>query len=171
MPIPLAAWCKECVCDRSCAGISGSNPTRGMVVSCECFVLYCRGLCVMPIIRPEEFYRVWCLILCEASIMRRPWPTRTFGAKGEKKFRGEYYVYLLSLSCSLPFGGLRIFSENSRSSKTPKFNNLSGRGPSEIIHLFLHTAARNSAFTISAIVEADLQNVDYIKISCQERQH
>ena len=63
MPIALAAWCKECVCGRSCAGIPGSNPTGGMDVSCEFCVLPGRGLCVGLIIRPEEFYRVWCLTL------------------------------------------------------------------------------------------------------------
>ena len=63
MPISLTVWCKECVCGRSCAGISGSNPTGGMDVSCECCVLPDRGLRVGLIIRPEEFNRVWCLTL------------------------------------------------------------------------------------------------------------
>jgi hypothetical protein len=37
---PTVAWCRECVCGRSCAGISGSNPTGGVgvpvsVVCCQ----------------------------------------------------------------------------------------------------------------------------------------
>jgi len=30
-------------------------------VSCECGVLSGTGLCVGPITRPEESYRVWCV--------------------------------------------------------------------------------------------------------------
>ena len=36
-----------------------------------------RGLCDGPITRPEESYRLWCVVVCglETSWMRRPWPT------------------------------------------------------------------------------------------------
>jgi hypothetical protein len=46
-------------------------------VCCECCVLSGRGLCVGLITRPAESYRLWCVSECdcEASIMRRPWPT------------------------------------------------------------------------------------------------
>ena len=58
--IPAAAWTKPWVCERSLAGISGSNPPGGMnvSVSCECCVLLGRGLCDRPITRPEESHRV-----------------------------------------------------------------------------------------------------------------
>jgi hypothetical protein len=48
-----------------------------MFVCCECCVLSGRGLCDELITRPEESYRVWCVVVCdlETSIMRRPWPT------------------------------------------------------------------------------------------------
>jgi len=48
-----------------------------MSVCCECCVLSGRGLCVGLIIRPEESYRLWCVVVCdlETSRMRRPWPT------------------------------------------------------------------------------------------------
>jgi hypothetical protein len=36
-------------------------PEAWMSVSCECCVLSGRGLCVGPIIRPEESYRIWCV--------------------------------------------------------------------------------------------------------------
>jgi hypothetical protein len=44
--------------------------------SCECCVLSGRGLCDGPIPRPEESYRLWCVIVCdpETPRMRRPWP-------------------------------------------------------------------------------------------------
>jgi hypothetical protein len=52
-------------------------PGAWMSVSCECCVLSGRGLCVGPITRPEESYRLWYVSECdrEASIIRRPWPT------------------------------------------------------------------------------------------------
>jgi hypothetical protein len=56
LPIPVAARSKAWVCGRSFAGISGSNPTRGMDVSCERFILSGRGLFDGPITRPEESY-------------------------------------------------------------------------------------------------------------------
>jgi hypothetical protein len=58
MPIPAAARSK----DRLVAGITGSNPARGMDVCLLCLyvVLSCvgRGLCDGLITRPEESYRV-----------------------------------------------------------------------------------------------------------------
>ena len=43
----------------------------------ECCVLSGRGLCDELITRPEESYRLWCVVMCEleTSWMRRPWPT------------------------------------------------------------------------------------------------
>ena len=48
-----------------------------MFVCCECCVLPGRGLCDELITRPEESYRVRCVVVCdlETSWMRRPWPT------------------------------------------------------------------------------------------------
>ena len=44
-------------------------------VCCKCCVLSGRDLCDGPIPRPEESYRLWCVIVCDlqASRMRRPW--------------------------------------------------------------------------------------------------
>jgi hypothetical protein len=35
-----------------------------------------RGLCDGPITRPEESYRLWCVLVCDVgtTVMRRPWP-------------------------------------------------------------------------------------------------
>jgi hypothetical protein len=45
-------------------------------VSSEYCVLSGRGLCDGPILRPEGFYRLWCVIVCDllTSRMRRHWP-------------------------------------------------------------------------------------------------
>ena len=42
-----------------------SNPTEGMDVFCECYVLSGRGLCDGLITRPEESYRLWRVFVCD----------------------------------------------------------------------------------------------------------
>jgi hypothetical protein len=44
---------------------------------CECCVLSGRGLCDELITRPEESYRLCCVVVCDlgTSRMRRPWTT------------------------------------------------------------------------------------------------
>ena len=51
-------------------------PGAWMFVCCECCVLSGRGLYDELITRPEESYRLWCVVVCdlETSRMRRPWP-------------------------------------------------------------------------------------------------
>jgi len=76
--MPVAARFKAWVCDRLLAGIAGSNPAGAwMRVSCECCVLSGRCLYDGPI-RPPESTTKCGVSECdrEASIMRRPWPTR-----------------------------------------------------------------------------------------------
>jgi len=36
-----------------------------MFVCCDCFVLSGRGLCDELITRPEESYRLWCVVVCD----------------------------------------------------------------------------------------------------------
>ena len=64
---------------RSHADIVGSNPTGDMDV-CLLWVLFMlsgRGLCDELITRPDESYRLRCVVVCdlETSWMRRPWPS------------------------------------------------------------------------------------------------
>jgi len=49
----------------------------GEWMSVECVVLSGWGLCDELITRPEESYRLWCVVVCdlETSWMRRPWPS------------------------------------------------------------------------------------------------
>jgi hypothetical protein len=39
-------------------------PGAWIFVYCECHVLSGRGLCDELIIRPEESYRMWCVVVC-----------------------------------------------------------------------------------------------------------
>jgi hypothetical protein len=72
-PVSVAACSKAQVCGRSPAEIVGSNPTEGMGI-CESRVLSGRGFFDELITRPEESYRLWCIVVCdlETSGMRRP---------------------------------------------------------------------------------------------------
>ena len=49
-------------------------PGEWMSVCCDCCVLSGRGLCDELITRPEESYRLWCVVVCdlETSRIRRP---------------------------------------------------------------------------------------------------
>ena len=53
-----------------------------MSVSCNCCVLSGRVLCAWLITRPEESYRLWCVVVCdiETSWMGRPGPTKGGGS-------------------------------------------------------------------------------------------
>ena len=81
-------------------------PGTWMFVCCECCVLSGRGLCDELITRPEESYRLWCVVVCdlETSWMRRSWPTEGCRSKTKlckcysKMLRMKYkyisYVYM-----------------------------------------------------------------------------
>ena len=62
-------------------------PGAWMFVCCECCMLSGRGLCDELITRPEESYRLRCVVVCdlETSRMRRPWPALGRSAIGKKK--------------------------------------------------------------------------------------
>ena len=64
-PVPVASRSKAWVCGRSPAETVGSNPTGGMDVCCECFVLSGRSLSDDLITRPEEYYRLWCVVVSD----------------------------------------------------------------------------------------------------------
>ena len=42
-----------------------------MLVCCECCVLSGRGLCDELIPRPEESYRLWCVIACDLDSLKK----------------------------------------------------------------------------------------------------
>jgi len=71
-----------------------------MSLCCECCVLSGRGLCDELITRPEESYRLCCVVVCdlETSRMRRPGPTGGYRAKRKKNDS-----MLLNLKCWQPW--------------------------------------------------------------------
>jgi len=66
-------------------------PRAWMSVCCECCVLSSGGTCDELITRPEESYRLWCVVVCdlETSWMRRPWPVGGCCAKNKQTYGGE----------------------------------------------------------------------------------
>ena len=63
MLVPVVMRSKAWVCRRSPPENVGSNPTEAwMSVCCECYVLSGRGLCDELITRPEESFRLWCVV-------------------------------------------------------------------------------------------------------------
>jgi len=72
-----------------------------MFVCCECCVLPGRGLCDELITRPEESYRIWCVVVCdlETTSKKRPWPTggcrpRTHKQKIQLRYEESSNLYL-----------------------------------------------------------------------------
>ena len=61
-------------------------PAAWMFVCCECCVFSGRGLCDEMITRPEESYRLWCVVVCDLEIsrLRRPWTALGHSAKKKK---------------------------------------------------------------------------------------
>ena len=57
-------------------------------------MLSSRGLCVGLITRPEESYRLWCVIVCdlESSRKRRPWPSG--GCRAKNKLTNKQHIYI-----------------------------------------------------------------------------
>ena len=57
-----------------------------MFYCCECCVLSGRGLCDELITRPEESYRLFCVVVCDpdTSTMSRRWPVLERSAIGKE---------------------------------------------------------------------------------------
>jgi hypothetical protein len=87
LPVPVAARSKAWVYGCSLAGSVGSNPTRVMDVSLFWVLCVVRSLCDKLITRPEESYRLWCVVMCDlkTSRMSRSWPPLGRSATAKKK--------------------------------------------------------------------------------------
>jgi hypothetical protein len=70
-----------------------------MFVCCKRCVFSCRGLCDELITRPEESYRLWCVVVydLETLWMRRPWPGLSRSATAKKNI----LLYLKKISVFL----------------------------------------------------------------------
>ena len=81
-------------------------PGAWMFVCCECCMLSCRGLCDELITRPEESYRLWCVVMCdlETSRMRRPWPSLGRSTTENKQANGsvEVSVAVVTTAVAVP---------------------------------------------------------------------
>ena len=79
-------------------------PGAWMSVCCECCVLSGRGLCDELITRPEESYRLWCVVVCdiETSRMRRPWwSSLDYSATGGDSFCLPSFLRKNRLACGI----------------------------------------------------------------------
>jgi hypothetical protein len=72
---------------------------------CLLWVLSSRGLCVGLITRPEESYRLWCVIVCdlETSWMRRSSTTGGYRAKKQKHHQMEISSNSFPLASRQPY--------------------------------------------------------------------
>ena len=79
-----------------------------------CFMLSARGLCDELITRPQEFYRLWCVVVCdlETSRVRRFW--RVLGRSPTVQ---EYIYIYINLCCV-------NFSAKSVSKKVNTYNKI-----------------------------------------------
>ena len=77
-------------------------PGAWMSVCVVCCVLSDRGLCDGLTTRPEESYRMWCVVVCdlETSRMRRPWPA--LGRSATKETRNIYSKTCLKRNAIVP---------------------------------------------------------------------
>jgi len=58
-----------------------------MFVCCECCVFSGRGLCDELITRPEESYRLWCVVVCDLeNLVNEEVITRVGSQRHRKKF-------------------------------------------------------------------------------------
>ena len=56
-----------------------------MFVCCECCVLSGRGLCDELITRPEESYRLWCVVVCDLEALKNEEAMTRVGLQRHKK--------------------------------------------------------------------------------------
>jgi hypothetical protein len=78
---------------RSPAEIVGSDPTGACMFVCfECCVLSGKGLCDELITRPEESYRLWCVVVCDLENLKNEEAMTCVGSQCHKKWN-------LSLLC------------------------------------------------------------------------
>ena len=70
----LLEWCSAATCVNSAAHLLRSwvpiPPGAWIFVCCECRVLSGRGLCDELITRPEESYRLRCVVECDLETSR-----------------------------------------------------------------------------------------------------
>jgi len=66
-----------------------------MGVCCECCVLLGRGLCDELITRPEESYRLWCVVVCELENLKNEETMTRFGLQRQSKKKNAFSYKIL----------------------------------------------------------------------------
>jgi len=56
-----------------------------MFVCCQCCVLSGRGLCDELISRPEEYYRLWCAVVCNLENLKHEEAMTRVGSQRHRK--------------------------------------------------------------------------------------
>jgi len=111
--------------------IVGSNPARGMDI-CRLWVLWCcvlsgRRLCDGLITRPEEPFRLWCVILCdpETWIITRSWPALGSNATRNNCICIYIYIYMCVCVCACVCVLITLLSTRKYMYKAPQtYDNL-----------------------------------------------
>ena len=77
------------------AEIVGSKPSEGIDVCCDYCVLWVRDLCHELITRPEESYRMSCVVVCdlETSKLKRTWPALDCTSTRNKIIQNAVHIY------------------------------------------------------------------------------
>ena len=64
-----------------------------MFVCCECCVLSGRGLCDELITRPEESYRLWCVIVCDLENLKNEEAMTRVGSQRHRRKKNTFVEY------------------------------------------------------------------------------
>ena len=67
-----------------------------MFVCCECCVLSGGGLCDELITRPEESYRMWCVVVCDLENLKNEEAMTRVGSQRHSKKKKPYLKTVVS---------------------------------------------------------------------------
>jgi hypothetical protein len=65
-----------------------------MFVCCESWVLSGRGLCDKLITRPEESYRLWCVVVCDLENLKNEEAMTRVGSQRHRKKKNKRVLLL-----------------------------------------------------------------------------
>ena len=74
-----------------------------MSVCCECCVLSGRGLCDELITRPEESYRLWCVVVCdleETNLVNEEGQGQLGGYRAKRKKNRDIILFIFLIQCT-----------------------------------------------------------------------
>ena len=102
-------------------------PGAWMFVCCECCVLSGRGLCDKLITRPEESYRLWCIVVCDLENLKNEEAMTPVGSQhhwGKKRSISEHVFKNMQVSCAWEFFFKHVGPEKFTYSKTQSWVNI-----------------------------------------------